>query len=211
MSKNNIVGVYWRNEWGTRDYDLSMVDYFGRLISWRGQYKSDEVTYGVIYSGDMTNADPEASEMFFIKDSCPDAIIKLNKFNGNNESKFRFYYANEVAPETEMMNYMVNPNNIKFDTMIDFSDTREKTIGMVSDNKFYFMDFGSGNSRVSHSGKYAKMMIDSFKRKLCSFINLRDILECAKFEILDETDERTPDIDFTNLEKDTFIKLLSNN
>ena len=207
MSKNNIVGVYWRNEWGTRDYDFSMVDYFGRLISWRGQYESN----GVVYSGDMTNADPEASEMFFIKDSCPDAIIKLNKYSGNNKSKFRFYYANEVAPETEMNNYMVNPNNIKFDTMIDFSDTREKTIGMVSDNKFYFMDFGSGNSRVSYSGKYAEMMIDSFKRKLCTFINLRDILECAKFEILDETDERTPDIDFTNLEKDTFINLLSNN
>ena len=106
---------------------------------------------------------------------------------------------------------MVNPNNIKFDTMIDFSGTCEKTIGMVSNNKFYFMDFGSGNSRISRSGKYAEMMIDSFKRKLCSFINLRDILEQSKFEILDETDERTPDIDFTNLEKDTFIKLLSNN
>ena len=209
MSRNNVVGVYWRNEWNTRDYDLSMIDMQGHLLSWRGEYRNGDNS--LVFSGDMTNADPEASEMFFIRDSAPDSIININKFHGDYESKFRFFYANEI-PENynHTEGYMVDPNNVKFDTMIEFNGQGQKTIGIIFDNEFYFMDFKSGNSQVSSAGKYVPTVIDSMKRKAKCFIGLEEILKKAGFTFIEDGDEKEPEIDFTNLEKDTFVKLLSN-
>lgn len=209
MTKNNIVGVYWRNEWNTNDYDLSMVDLKGRILSWRGSYTSQDGD--VIFSGDMTNADPEASELFYIRKTAPDGIIKLNKFRGGDESKFRFFFANEVLDVDRLKNHMVDPNSVKFDTMIEFNGGGEKTIGMFFENEFFFMDFVSGKNRVSSSGKYSEVVIDAMKRKMKSLIGLEDILKDAGFTFVsdDDEDETPPEIDFTNLEKDTFIKLLS--
>jgi hypothetical protein len=208
MSENNVVGVYWRNEWKTRDYDLSMLDMQGRLLSWRGSYYNEDRS--LVFSGDMTNAAPEASEMFFIRNSAPDSIIKINKFRGYDESKFRFFYANEI-PESydNLVGYMVDPNNIKFDTMVEFNGQGEKTIGIILNNEFYFMDFKTGNQIVSSAGDYSSTVIESMKRKAKCFIGLEEILKAAGFNIIEDGDEREPGIDFTKLEKDTFVKLLS--
>jgi hypothetical protein len=208
MTENNIVGVYWRNEWGTRDYDLSMISFDGHLLSWRGSYFNEDDS--IVFSGDMTNAEPEASELFFIKDKAPNSLVKINKFSGRDDSKFRFFYANEIPGNLKLMtNYMVDPNNVKFDSLIEFNGQGEKTIGVILDNEFYFMDMGSGSQRASYGGKYSETTINLLKKKAKSFVHLDEILWEAGFEILQDGDERKPDIDFTNLEKDTLIKLLS--
>ena len=103
---------------------------------------------------------------------------------------------------------MVNPNNIKFDTMIDFDGQGQKSVGVVLDNRFYLMDMTSGKGRVA-SGKYANIIVDAMKKKAKSFIDLKEVLFRAGFEIVEKDSETKPDIDFTNLEKDTLINLLS--
>ena len=207
LSRNNVVGVYWRNEWGAMDYDLSMADVNGKLISWRCNYKNKDGS--VLYSGDMTCAEPEAVELLYIKDSSPDGMIMLNKYNGTEKSKFRFFYANEVVDAKKMYNHMVDPNNIKVDAMMDFDGHGQKTIGMIRDNKFFFMDFGSGHRRVSNGGNYINTIVESMNHKIKSAIGLKDILTEAGFE--EVKDGETPDIDFTNLEKDTLVNLMSKN
>ena len=209
MSNHNVIGVYWRNEWGTRDYDLSMTDLLGRRIGWNARYSTVSANgiADVIYSGDMTNADPEAVELMYSKKDMVDGIFMLNKFCGEDNSQFRFFYANECMSPKSMVNHMVDPNNIKFDVMVPFDGQGQKTIGMVLDNEFYFMDFGSGYNRVSNAGKYVNVMIDAMKNKAKSFVYLKDILLDAGFVIAE--DDETPDIDFTNLEKDTLINLLT--
>jgi len=207
MTENNVVGIYWRNEWGTRDYDLSALDLNGRLLSWRGNYYSEDMS--MVFSGDMTSADPEATELFFIKDTAPDCMFKVNKFSGLDKSKFRFFFANELLDPEDMENHMVDPNNVKVDVMVDFDGQGEKAVGAIFDNTFYFMDFRTGKDRVSRQGDYVEIMVDSMKRKAKSFICLGDILKEAGFEILEDGSERTPDIDFSNPTKDMFTKLLS--
>lgn len=206
MTENNIVGIYWRNEWGTRDYDLSALDLNGNLLSWRCNYRNLDNT--LVFSGDMTCADPEATELFFIKDAAPDCMFKVNKFSGHDKSKFRFFFANELLDPEDMKNHMVDPNNVKVDVMVDFDGQGEKAVGAMFDNTFYFMDFRTGKDRVSRQGEYVEVVVDSMKRKAKSFIRLDDILKEAGFEILEGGDERTPDIDFSNPTKDMFIKLL---
>lgn len=222
LTKNNILGVYWRNEWRTRDYDLSMVDISGAKIGWNAAYYSGwgRGMYGrsgrdaqVVYSGDMTNANPEAVELLFIAGSAPNGIIKLNKFNGEDDSKFRFFFANESVDKEKLYGHMVDPNNIKFDTMIDFQGQGEKTIGMLIDGKFTLMDFSTGKGRVSTGGKYVTTIIDNMKRKANSFIPIKEVLLRAGFTMWEPAkegeDEVKPDLDLTNLEKDTLVNLFS--
>ena len=158
----------------------------------------------------MTNADPEASELMYASGSAPDSIVMINKYWGEKNSKFRFFFANEnLDSDRNMKNYMVKPNNIKFDVMVNFCDGGQKTIGFCLDSRFYLTDLGTGESRVSRQGKYVGVVIDSLKKKMKSTIWLNEILMRAGFTIVDDDSEDKPDIDFTNIEKDTLISLLS--
>lgn len=212
LTRDNILGVYWRNEWGTRDYDLSMIDLHGRRIGWNSQWMlGNRKAPDVLYSGDMTNANPDAVELMYISGKAPDGILKLNKFRGEDDSRFRFFFANEEREVGKKMGYMVDPNNMKFDAMVPFEGQGEKTIGILADGRFFLMDLGSGGRRVSTSGRYVDAMLASMKRKTKCFIPLKDILLRAGFSIWDpkEGDEADkPDLDLTSLEKDTLIQLL---
>lgn len=55
------VGIYWKNEWGSRDLDLSAVNLNGERIGW-GSYSAYDQQKDLMFSGDMTNADPFATE-----------------------------------------------------------------------------------------------------------------------------------------------------
>lgn len=214
MTKNNVVGIYWRDEWGTRDYDLSMTDLRGNRIGWNSVWYNGNpnlVNNSVIYSGDMTFAEPEAVETLYMRNDAPDGIVFVNQFSGQPNSKFRFFFANECLDVESMKNHMVDPNNIQFDTMMehDVSESgRQMTIGMILDNRFYLMQMGTGNRRVS-TGKYGPVIIEGMKKKAKCFIGLKGILYRAGFEVLDKDSEEKPDIDFTNIEKDTLINLLA--
>ena len=216
MTQNNVLGVYWRNEWKTRDYDLSYSDLGGNRIGWNSSWYNgsnrDSDSSSVVYSGDITDANPEAVELMYIRNDAPDGILMLNKFYGEDNSKFRFFFANECLHPSSMKGHMVDPNNIKFDTMIDFIGQGQKTIGLMLDNRFYLIDMQTGKNRVS-TGKYAPIIVEAMKKKAKSFIDLKEILLRAGFTLWEPAkegeDEVKPDIDFCNLEKDTLINLLS--
>ena len=210
MTQHNVIGIYWRNEWGTRDFDLSLTDMTGKHIGWNSCFSNAD--NAVIYSGDMTNANPEAVEALYCKSTLPDSIVRVNQFCALAEqSKFRLFYANDCEDAKGKINYMVNPNKIRFDTMVNVKrNERQRNIGIIANNRFYLMDMITGNQRVSSSSVSRSMVvIQSVKRKLMSMIPLREILFKAGFEIVEKDSGITPDIDFNNLEKDTLINLLS--
>lgn len=65
--RNVSVGIYWRNEWGARDLDLSAISADGERIGW-GCYAS----YGredLTFSGDVTDARKGACEFFTVDPS----------------------------------------------------------------------------------------------------------------------------------------------
>ena len=74
------------------------------------------------------------------------------------------------------------------------------------------LDMQTGKGRVS-TGKYAPIIIEAMKKKAKSFIGLQEVLLRAGFTMWQPTkegeEEVKPDIDFTNLEKDTLIQLLT--
>lgn len=207
MTENNIIGIYWRNEWGTRDFDLSMNDVNGHRIGWNSAYYTDDAS--IVYSGDMTNAAPEATELLYAKKNCPSGTVYVNRYNGNAGSKYRFFYANEVPNKHELYGYMVDPRNIKVDVMMESDECSQQQVGFVADDKFFFMNLGNGNSRVAvRGGKFTQQdMFNIFARKAKTMLYLDNVLLNAGFTIANEEEGEVPDIDFTNLDRDTLIKL----
>lgn len=215
MADHAMIGIYWRNEWGTRDFDLSMIDVTGRKIGWNSSYYNQDSS--VVYSGDMTNANPEATEILYYRKNAPKGFININRFNGNDGSKYKIFVANEeksVLPH----NYMVDPANIKFDAMC-VSDTTQQIIGLVDGERFTIMNVGNGYQNVSRKTSNEESNFKALTLKSRSYIQMYDLLRDAGFidiDTVEETDDwKIPAdakiIDLTTLNRDTLINILSGN
>lgn len=197
---NNYIGIYWKNSWGTRDFDLWMVDQDGNHLGWAANHKSDQV----MFSGDMTNADPEATEIFYGKDKWPDCTIRVLRFNGEQGSKYRLFFGNDNITDLSL-NYMVNPDSIRFqEDMI--SDKKEQVVGIIHDKKVYFSSINAGNKRIPDLPE-SFTFESALGEKFSSYIKLKNLMLQAGFIEYDENSGTEPDIDLENLSKDTLITL----
>ena len=194
---HNFFGIYWKNVWGAQDFDISFIDWGGVKVGWNAEYN----TGTTVYSGDLTNADPEASEIVYCKDICPNGTIQCNRYNGSNGSRFRFFFGQEDIVDLQR-GYMVRPDSIVVNEEI-VSDSGEKMLGIVCGARAYLMDLGAGNRRVSVGVKPGEKEL-IMARKALSFVDLKAILKKAGF-----TESDIPDLDLSKLDRDTLISLLS--
>ena len=209
QDSDSFIGIYWKEEWGTHDFDLSVLNIDGIKVGWDSRYYSDN--QDVVYSGDMTSARPEATEIMLFKKGATDGSVMVNRYNGRDGSKFRFFGG--VEPNMKLRrNYMVDPNFIKFSADV-VSDTVEQTIGLLNDGRFYVMALGSGNSIVSfHKGSKQNQRYYASVLKAKSYIKLNYILSDAGFIDVDSVDELPKDVqilDLTQMSRDTLINLFS--
>lgn len=215
---HNVVGIYWRNEWGTRDFDLHLVDMFGGSYGWNSSFTNKGNS--IIFSGDMTNAEPEATELFYIAKGVPDGKISVNRFYGDTpKTQFKLFVASEdcaVKVKEHGINraskpVMCDPNNIRaeFTIPMDREDGSQKECALIADNKIYLMDLSVSGGRVPNH-KYAQVYIDQLKNKCRTFVSLNDILTQAGFTFVDANDEETEvGLDLTNPDKDSLVKLFA--
>ena len=201
LSYDNYIGIYWRNEWGTRDFDLSLITTNGQRLGWNSDFRKGNE---VVYSGDMTNANPEASELFYIAKGVEDSIIKVNRFNGEEGSKYKLYFGRENIKEVSR-NYMVDPNSIELEEIIE-SNNAEQMIAFISDNNIYFTKLTTGNNIVSSRNN---VMIDIMKRKMQTYVDLKEVLLEAGFQEYNPEIHEKIDLDLTDLNKDTLIDLFT--
>lgn len=78
-------GVYWRNEWGSTDLDLSTIDNSGKRTGW-GSYSGYDKSNPVTFSGDMTSAYDGAME--FMTSTDVEYGLFVNIFSGSTGSGF---------------------------------------------------------------------------------------------------------------------------
>lgn len=209
MGEENFFGIYWRNAWGTNDFDLSFTDLNGDKIGWDAEYKYDKNR--VMFSGDMVNADPEATEVLYCDVMMPNGVIKVNRFRGEEGSKFKIFFGSQkIRHKNFHRGYMVDPNCIKMEDML-ISHNREQSIGIINDGKAYVINIQTGNKQSTHCNPADMYNIFAIKAK--SFINLKDILLKAGFKEYDEkkvdeyNENNTNILDLTQLNKDTLISL----
>ena len=208
LTNNNFVACYWRNEWGTHDYDLSLTDDRGEKIGWNARYYNG--AQNIIYSGDMTEAQPEACEVIKIFDPTDFmAVVKINQYRGNAKSKFELLFGQTTKEYEAYQNFMVDPNEIKFRATIEHEDKKELQIALIANNKVTLMEVHSGNSIVSRAFGKSKEYMNALADKTRYFVDAAELLKEAGYEIVDETYTGDVDVDFANLEKDSLIKLMA--
>ena len=212
MKANSFFGVYWKNDWGTRDFDLSFNIMNGNKIGWNGSYYS--MDNDIIFSGDIINAPNGASEVVLCQKDCPDGIINLNRYSGEDGSKFRFFFGtgNKNTKNWKRTGYMVDPNHIKVRTDC-VSDTCQQSLGMTYNNRVYLMNLGVAGGRVSMRNDD---IIEALQRKVDTYVDLKSILLRAGFEDYDKIDLTDLDnegceveLDLTDIKRDTLIRLFS--
>ena len=104
---------------------------------------------------------------------------------------------------------MIDPNTIQCQTDI-ISDSVEKMVGFVIDNRFYVSDIRTGNSRVSRAGGKTVDWKNTLKRKGMSYINLKQLLLDAGFKERKRSTKDNPImLDLSDLKKDILIELFS--
>ena len=199
-----IIGINWKGADGAQDLDLSLTTLSGNKIGWNDRYSSEDKK--VLYSGDMTSAHPEATELMYCANGAPDCLAYTNLYNGSANSKYTLFIATEdrSGRYEAKKSAMVDPNNIIFSTELS-CESEEQLNGMVVNNKYIFNNFQTGDSRVSSSNEYMVNYTKHMKATSDCMLDLEQLLLDAGFTIV-TTDE---DLDLSNPGKNTLIELLA--
>lgn len=206
LSEHNIVGVYWRNEWGTRDFDLSMVDSEGNGVSWHTGFKDGDY----MHSGDMTNAEPEASEcIYFHGKSGSGKVINLNQFSGSDpKSRYRLFIAKHDGRPKFNTGYMVDPKDIVLTVDGNIAAT-QTALAVIDDQSIILLGTGSGSRIITFADGSTQSVIETVEKRYTHSIKLPALLMLAGYEVVPADYEGEVDLDLTDMKRDTLIKFLT--
>jgi hypothetical protein len=196
---DNIVGINWKEVDGANDLDLSLMNIDGTKYGWNAQYTDTDNL--VVFSGDMTCASPEATELFYTKSNFKPSLVRVNLYSGNIGSKFKFFLAKESISDISQ-NYMVNPDNVCINVEVECK-SRETILGVLTGSEFILAQFRTGGAMVS-GVSVTDLYTDHALSTVKCLLDMEAVLLDAGFKV----DNTNPGIDFTDLSKDTIISLL---
>ncbi len=225
ISSSAFIGVYWRNEWGTRDFDISYISIKnGSKIGWNSHFYDKNAD--VVFSGDMTNADPEAAEILYFRRNVADGLIFVNRYNGISGSRFRLFFGkglplgsaekkkvgskNKTVTEkgdwVSGRQFQVKRMDIRLEAELT-SDTIQQLVGLIEDSSFYFMALGLGESAVSSTIRRYPLAA-AMKTRTHAAVDLRELLiEAGAIEIQDPEVQVDIDLSPRVIDRTTLINL----
>lgn len=202
---DTIVGINWREEDGLRDLDLSASLLNGERIGWNSKFYTGDKT--MVYSGDMTSANPEATELFYCQNGAMDSVIKTNLYSGENGSEYNFFIAKVPGYRAQRSRHteMINPNDIVYTTKLKM-DQSEMTNGIFVDGKFIFTNLASGRARVSQNNPLMIKYMEHMKATSDCYLDAHKVLLDAGF--VSVSGVHTGELDLSNFDKSSLIELL---
>jgi hypothetical protein len=200
---NALLGIMWRGEDGAQDLDLSYTSINGDTFNWNSSFYNDELS--IVYSGDMTSANPEASEYFYCANGAENGVLKVNLYNGNNDSKFTLFVGQTDEDFVMQRDQLIDQKMIKSTVNMQCSG-KETALGLTVDNRFYFCDFNMGGNRVASNARISAKLVEYYTTIINTFVSAEDILSKAGFVFTDGDDF---DIDLSGEDKSALISLLS--
>lgn len=180
--ENTMIGIYWKNEYGARDLDLHVLTIDGYTVGWNSGYKHQDA---IIFSGDMTNALPEATEIMWFKKKPKDSIVSVNEFFGQSKYYYDMFIAQEATTNFDR-GYMVDPRNVIFKARMEFENKKDVTLGFFKDGKFIFHSCNVGNGIIPTD--YRKKILGHLM--MCKYLTLRDVLMFKGIAIHDDAEVR---------------------
>lgn len=205
MKHTSYIGIYWDENSGTNDFDLSAISSNGNKVGWN----SYKVMDGLVYSGDVILPEPDATEILKCNNTCEDSIIFVNRYNGYPNSRFKLFYGMDKEGSDVDNVRMFDEKDVLFRTDM-ISDKQQKMIGVILDNNMYITDYDILDRTVSGGNpNLVKQMLEGLRAKMNCSLNLKAILNSAGFKEFDGNTDDAPELDLTDLKKDTLIKLFS--
>lgn len=176
--KDAFVGIYWENEWGAYDLDLSALTDNGERIGWCGSYNN----CGVVYSGDMTNAANGATEILYRHVGSKSFNVHVNKYTGVPKTHFNLFFGTHDFSSQLDKNQFIDSNWVKYSCTLRLDDVMGKMVGRVIRDKFYFVDLNARLGRVSQYMCDEESDAKAYDNTVESKVALYDILYRAGFE-----------------------------
>lgn len=223
VNKDLVAGIYWENDYGARDLDLSVIS--NEKIGWNARFGNDNNT--MLYSGDNTDASKGASEAFYIRRgvSSPQLLIN-NVFSGSKDCKFKLFVSNEKlnGDEDFNRNYMVDPNKMIVQTEARMPQQKQSVLGFfiptTKGTKFVMTNFSTGNVPVSTVNEISNRVRGYFFHFYSEPIKMRDVLNDAGAEFVENDEElknneenkeeEIIDLRPESISKDTILNLFNN-
>ena len=197
------VGVYWENDWGANDIDLS-----GQNINGKVGWNSDYNQAGLMYSGDIANAPDGAIEYLYANEGLKNpTLVKSNVYRGDNKCSYKIVIGDGDDIDED---FMMNPENLILDEKCK-SIQKESILGMLAPvggkQVFVLMNIGSGSARVSGSSELSIISRKAIISRYLNGLSFNKLLLSLGVEI---TTEENCDIDLSlnTLEKDSFLKII---
>jgi hypothetical protein len=156
-------GVYWHNDWGARDLDLSTIDRSGNRTGW-GYRSGYSKTNPVVFSGDVTSAHDGAME--FMTSADVEYGLFVNIFAGNPGSGF------ELVVGRDGKDRWINDVVIREKGTLD---SRGNVIGFVNNNRFVVYQGRLNNNHWSVDPKAAAVVA----RGTSEFWTVKRLLDSA--------------------------------
>lgn len=187
------AGMYWENNGGANDLDLSTVSLKGERTGW-GQVSSYESDRDFLFSGDITNAPSGAIEyMTQNKEQVAPCILINNIYSGNEGSKYKLIVGS--TEETKKGRYLDKPI-VEIDT--SFIAKRSEVLGVIKSNQFIV--YRTAVSSSSMSSPRDKAILPYINSK---FLTMGELFQKIGVEF-EEYEEYDIDLSVENI---TFDKL----
>lgn len=204
-AKKLAVGIYWENDWGARDLDLSGINIGGK-IGWNAIY--NQHGGNLMYSGDITNAPNGAVEYLYANKGLNSPTIVMNNvFSGDNNCGYKIIIGKGDKVSNQ---YMMNPNNL-FAEVKTNSVQKQSILGIIIPKKdkqcFVLLNFGSGKAAVSGMSSLSNIATKSLYQEWNKPFSFNKLVKLLGAEIVSTPEEADYDFSLDKLEKDSFVKL----
>lgn len=177
-------GIYWENEWGATDLDLSAIDYDGNRTGW-GQYSGYSRENPIVFSGDITYAPNGAMEFMTSHTTYnEDYGLLVNSYAGGATAGM------ELVVGSKSANHWITDPVVREKHQLP---GRGAILGFVKNGKFIVYSPAVGANAIS-SPKNAKII----QRGMADFWTVRDVLDVARITYdLNRVEGKNYDFDLT--------------
>lgn len=187
-------GVYWKDEWGARDIDLSCIDEDGNRTGW-GIYAGYNrgATTGVQFSGDVVSAPNGAME--FLTSSQENYGLFANIFNGEIGSKIQVVVGRKARKNWIEETFIREELSLK---------SRGNIIGFVRGKEFTLFYGRMNESRVSSARN--KVMI---QKALAMKWTVKSLFNALNIAYVDTAEKADFDLSYASFTYDKLESLFN--
>ena len=166
-TKKISSGVYWQNEWGARDLDLSTVDKDGNRVGW-GQYSGYAKDNDITFSGDVTNAPAPNGGMEFMTSKSGSYGLFVNIYSGEPGTEY------ELVVGTDGKDKWIKDTVFREKAKLE---SRGTIIGFVKDHSFVVFNTRMGGSYISYGAN--SKTVGLVRRGTGKFWTVTDVLNAV--------------------------------